>query len=199
MHALHIMFAGTGLALGALAFALQPTRQLIPVQQPPTVRPAAPIPKEWTGKPPLVTFSGSFSAERVRGITRPADQASWRDVWTRHQGERAEKDSFGEVIAPEIDWTNCMAVAIFEGLARNNRGLYVVGIEDQPERVLLRYDGRTYQTASFGDQPDRGNTVTPYGLFILPRSSKTLVIEENTQNLLGQPPIWTERARFDGV
>jgi hypothetical protein len=188
------LFAATFAGLCAAVVAAQ-----VQTAQPPRPpgRPAAPAAeKGWTGKQPLVSFIGSYSAERLAGITLHTDQESWEKVWARHKGEKVEKDSYGEAIAPEIDFSACVAVAIFGGQAVNSRGLYVVGIEESPERVLLRFDSRSYQTASFGDKPDRGNAVTPYGLFVIPRTAKPLVIEEDTQGLIGQPPIWTERARF---
>jgi hypothetical protein len=41
-----------------------------------------------------------------------------------------------------------------------------------------------------------GVQATVYGFFVLPRSSKTVVLEENVQNYLGQPPEWKERANL---
>jgi hypothetical protein len=39
-----------------------------------------------------------------------------------------------------------------------------------------------------------GEQVTVYGFFVLPRSSKTVVLEENVQNYIGGKPVWKERA-----
>ena len=42
-----------------------------------------------------------------------------------------------------------------------------------------------------------GERVTPYAIYVLPRLNKPVVIEMNTQDMIGQPPVWTEQARFD--
>jgi hypothetical protein len=34
---------------------------------------------------------------------------------------------------------------------------------------------------------------------VLPWSSKTVIVEENHQTLIGKPPIWNERARFGNL
>jgi hypothetical protein len=41
-----------------------------------------------------------------------------------------------------------------------------------------------------------GRPVTAYGFFVLPKADKTVILEENIQNLLGNPPAWQERIRW---
>ncbi len=41
--------------------------------------------------------------------------------------------------------------------------------------------------------------MTVYGFFVLPRSPKPVVLEENVQSLLGEPPVWREQARLPGA
>jgi len=35
------------------------------------------------------------------------------------------------------------------------------------------------------------------GFFVIPRTDRSIVLEEDVQNLLGKPPVWKERARFE--
>jgi hypothetical protein len=51
----------------------------------------------------------------------------------------------------------------------------------------VRVDQYRYQTVG----PDGGGElVHPYGIFVVPRSDRSVVIEEDTQNMIGEPPRW---------
>jgi hypothetical protein len=86
-----------------------------------------------------------------------------------------------------------MVVAVFQGNDVNSAGLKAVAILEEKDRLVLRFQNKSYQTMGYG-QVDEGERVTVYGFFVLPRSSKTVVLEENVQNIIGQPPVWKERA-----
>jgi len=43
------------------------------------------------------------------------------------------------------------------------------------------------------------NYTTAYGMFVLPRTDKPIVLFENVQGLIGEPPIWKEKHRFAAV
>ena len=59
-----------------------------------------------------------------------------------------------------------------------------------------RRNRRGYQTAG----PDGGGKrATPYGIFVLPRSDKELVVEEGVRTLKNEPPKWNELARFTAL
>ena len=60
---------------------------------------------------------------------------------------------------------------------------------------MFRFDDRSFQTA--GPAPEGGRVrARPYGIFVLPRSDKALVLEENIQHLKNEPPKGREVARF---
>ena len=106
---------------------------------------------------------------------------------------------------PTIDFDRCMVIAVFRGAGWNSSGISAVSISDT-DRVVFRFDDRSYQTSSdfttdgklnVDTDDDRGgNKVTPFGIFVVPRSEKELVLENNVQNLKGRPPVWKEVARF---
>lgn len=76
----------------------------------------------------------------------------------------------------------------------NSAGLTAVSATETGGRVTFRYDDKSYQT---GGPDGGGERVAAWGFFILPRSSKTLLVEENVQRLTGRDPDWKERARFE--
>lgn len=87
-----------------------------------------------------------------------------------------------------------MVVAMFHGERWNTERLELVSRDEDERRLRVRFRGRYYQTGG----PDGGGVkVTAYGIFVLARSSKPLVIEEDVQNYKHHPPKWKEQARFD--
>ena len=85
-----------------------------------------------------------------------------------------------------------MAIAIFLGKTWNSRGVSATVSEDD-ERVRVRFDSISYQTIGGADH------VTPYGVLVIPRSAKEVVLEENVQGLIGGEPVWKVRARFPRI
>lgn len=146
------------------------------------------------GSKPLVGWSGARSGVDDKQILRITSAQQWADVWSRHVGEKLEKNRFGQAQAPEIDFDVCMVVAIFEGRTWNSDGLRLEPITEDDDHILLRFGHLSYQT--FG--PDGGGVrVTPFGIYVLPRSAKPLVVEKDTNNLIGKPPVWTQIVRFE--
>lgn len=144
---------------------------------------------------PYVSWMGPGSAVESAQVVRVNTEADWQALWARHVGEKAAKDRFGRHDAPRIDFEQCCVVMVFRGKTFNSDGTQFVAGGETDAQVLLRINDQTFQTASFDG---RGGAVdcTPFGIFVLPRSTKTIVIEDNVQNLIGKPPIWKEIARL---
>jgi hypothetical protein len=103
--------------------------------------------------------------------------------------------TWGVHLIPDVDFERFMAVAVFRGKSVHCNGEYVVEMVEDADRMLLRYDSHTFQTAG----PDGGaQHVTPYGIFIVPRSNKAVVVEENVRGLKNSPAQWKEcRGRYE--
>src|SRR5262245_10989911 len=162
---------------------------------------ASPSPSPADDKPvrsiaPYVTWTGSYSARTKVGFLRITDEAEWAKVWQAHRGDQVERDSYKEAIGPQIDFKNCMVVAFFAGQSWNTRSEDLKFVDEFNDRVRLRIDPVCYQP----DGPDGGGErVTPYAIYVLPRITKPVIIEINTQDLIGAPPVWTEKARLEAI
>lgn len=144
---------------------------------------------------PYVTLAGAHSAVKTAEYHRIATQEDLTAIWLKHVGSDAARHSnyYNKAGVPLVDFERCMVVAVFGGKRINSAGIHVVSIADEKDRVLVRFDHRSYQSGAEGDR------VTPFGFFFTPRSGKPLVLEENVQNLIGGAPKWKERARFDAI
>jgi hypothetical protein len=84
-----------------------------------------------------------------------------------------------------------MVNAIFRGNGWNSAGLQAVSIAENKGRLIFRFDEKAYQTAG----PDGGGqVVTVYGFFVILKSTKDIVFEQNVQGRKGKPPVWKTRA-----
>lgn len=106
-------------------------------------------------------------------VTKGAD---WKSLWAEHAP--------GEV-PPEIDFDLEMAIALFAGSTWNSRGYYVeYFLRGDNDGVVMRVNQRSYQSSGGADR------VTPFGIFVIPRTEHTVIVEENVQDLIGKAPLW---------
>ncbi len=148
---------------------------------------------------PLVAWSGPVSAIKKPEFVRITGREAWEQLWERHEGG-VRRDNVGRPFAPEINFEKCEVVAIFQGTRTNSNGVFAVQVIDEPDRIRFRFDERTYQVAfalnDDGAKPPPLPPCAPYGLFVLPRSSKPIVIEENVQGMKDQPAKWKQCAEL---
>jgi hypothetical protein len=147
--------------------------------------------------PAYVTWRGAHSRLTERCQYRITTEKEWVDLWLRHVGHKPKGKSYdlwqNPANAPHVDFDTCMVVAIFQGSAWNRAGVVAKSVTAKADCLRFRFRDDGYQTAG----PDGGGVrVTAYGMFVLPRSAKPLVLEENVQNQIGAPPVWKERHRF---
>lgn len=146
-----------------------------------------------TGKP-CVAISGADSHVTVPRCLRITSADQWERVWQQHKGVKPTDsyDSFYDPLTlPKVDFNAYMVIAVFQGSTENCAGLQAVSMTEEDRRILLRFSTNAYQTGA--STPDRGvHKVTPYGFFVVPRSAKAMVIQQQIPR--SEPPKWKERA-----
>jgi hypothetical protein len=144
---------------------------------------------------PYVTLAGAASKIAAKEYDRITTHDELVKVWLRHMGADPARhnDFYNEAGVPDVDFERCMVVAVFGGECINSAGIYAFSIAEEADRVLLRFDHRSFQSGP------EGKHATPFGFFFVPRSPKALVLEENVQSLIGGEPKWKERARFEAI
>jgi len=98
----------------------------------------------------------------------------------------------------ELDFKKEMLLVYYTGKDIDWQGIKTdLAVEDET-RILIRVHQNTFQTfsANFGSPSPPAPKTHPYGLFVLPRrEGKPVVLEHNTQGILGGPPFWKEFTR----
>ncbi len=150
----------------------------------------------WTEPKPIVAWAGSYSAIEQRQYQRITESKDWATLWTEHQGDRIERDSYGQAVVPIIDFETNMVLAIFRGNAWNIRSESLLDFSELENNIRIRFDARTYQTD--GPAEDKDYT-SAYGIWVLPRSTKSITLIENVQGLIGGPPKWKTQHTFGAL
>jgi len=103
----------------------------------------------------------------------------------------AEPDKAAAPLAKDIDFQKEFLLVISDGASSNCKGISCQEAFENDQRIIVRIRRHTFQTLG------AGVSTRPYGIMVLPRTDKSLVVENNRQIYIGGPPIWTESKRFD--
>jgi hypothetical protein len=137
---------------------------------------------------PYMSIWGADSKVKKKGYRRIDSPKALDEVWSNH---RANADLYYNG-RPEVDFDRCLVIAIFEGDSWNTAGIECKGIIEDEKSIRFRFRNRWYQTA------ESGKSASAYGFFLIPRTAKPIIIEEDVQGRLsGKPPIWKERIRLE--
>lgn len=119
-----------------------------------------------------------------------------RRAWNRHRGRSSDAPPLVSESTPQIDFDRWEVVAIFGGGTSHSDGIRIVEVVDVGRVRRVRFDSLTHQTAgSTHVMRVRRPAGAEFGFFLLPRTEREVVVEENVQNLLGAPPVWELRDR----
>lgn len=136
---------------------------------------------------PSLVLKGSNSSITKREIVLATNGKQWAAIWARHAAQKPDKAK----VAPDVNFAKSEVVCIFQGSGWNSNGVIPTEIADVGDSIRVRFDDDSYQTAG----PDGGGErCTPFGMFVIPKSSKSVTVWENTQGLMRGAPIWKLRA-----
>lgn len=145
--------------------------------------------------PAVLQLTGSYSAIEAGRIELIADEARWEAVWKEHKGKGIEKNANGFETWPIVDFDRYSVLCVFGGKGTNTNGWRLVSLADMGTHTRVRYDALRFQTASF-DGSDSRVATTAFGLFVIPRPDRELVLEQDVNSMIGAPPKWKETMRI---
>jgi hypothetical protein len=144
---------------------------------------------------PCVVITGADSKVSKCAYHRIAGMDDWTQVWLEHKGHKPDGkyDHFHNPAGvPLVDFTRFTVIGIFQGTGGNSAGISAVSLTEQPDRIVFRFVDLSYQTIG------PGKSTTSYAFFVIPRSAKPVVLEEDVQSggRTGIQPLWKERITF---
>jgi hypothetical protein len=146
--------------------------------------------KEKTVKP-LLALDGRESKNTKAGYHRIESPEAWKALWLRHNTGTEKPDKIPVTMPQaEVDFSRCMVVAVFQGKGELCDGYKVHSVLESDEQITVHIQGRYFATG-----PEVQKTAA-WGIFVLPRSTKRLLIELDTKSDKIDPPKWTKVAEF---
>lgn len=142
-----------------------------------------------SGRTALVVLSSKDSHIREQGLRRISSAKEWRNLWLEHVG-----DKYDTIHRPsmEIDFEQCMVIAIFGGDTYASWGYRVEEVRENESAVFLRYSNISYQTGytvgENAEEPAGTHDATPFAFVVLRKSKKLVVVEETTHTMDGKHP-----------
>ena len=155
---------------------------------------------------PLLTMYGTGSKVLKAKMVRVTSEKEWQALWAEHKTGPAKAnkltDEHGIV---ELDFKKVMVVAIFGGKGAISKGYSVHSMREGKKQITLRVDQHPYQIG-FRDDPAPGPELSavavierddlPWGIFVLPRAQKEIVLYEDKRSLIQDPPKWVKWKSF---
>lgn len=129
--------------------------------------------------------TGAHSNITEREYQRILNRDDFAKLWQRHT------DNIKDM--PKVDFNSNMVVAIFSGKGMNNVGVGVIKIRELDDALYFYFRPICRQTAWKGDK------VESFGIFVIPRSNKKLILEQNIQNLIDGPEKWKVVKEFEAI
>jgi hypothetical protein len=140
---------------------------------------------------PLLTLYGRNSKITAMKVLRVTSEKEWKALWMEHKtGSPDPKILPGDLEYAELDFGKGMAIAVFEGEASNCAGYSAHSISEDRERITVRL--RAHQYGSVGATP----ATQAWGILVLPRSGKEIVLERDVRSHKIGPPVWKEWKKF---
>ena len=140
---------------------------------------------------PAVVWSGAHSAIEGPAYMRITSERQWRDLWLRHSGikPKGHDELHNSPCIPTVDFSRFMVIAVFNGKLNCTQGIRVRSVTEDAKSLRVRFSVQFY--AHF-----REDITTPYGILVLPRVSKSVIVEQMGANGAKGKPTWHKKQEF---
>jgi len=122
---------------------------------------------------------------------RITSKRQWRDLCLRHS--RINLKNYDELhnfpCIPTVDFNRFMVIAVFVGKRNCTQGIRVRSVIEDAKLLRVRFSVQFY--AHF-----REDITSPYGILVLPRVSKSVIVEEMGANGAKGKPTWHRKQEF---
>ena len=139
-------------------------------------------------------MTGAYSKVSNRYYAVVTTEKEWERIWEKHSGQ-SETVLSGGGTRFTVDFDRYIIIAVFQGIQPDSRGVVAQSVDDTPAMTVFRFTNRWVSTS--GETPARtGAPYTPFGIFVIPRTPKDVVLFEEVHGVKSQHPAYTMRAQF---
>ena len=147
---------------------------------------------------PLVVLYGRESNIHKPKLVRITSKSEWEALWNEHTVGNTELPTEMKAAA-KIDFSRLMVIAVFYGDGSGCSGVDVDSVQEDDERLTIRIMEHRYQFITTPRVTPRPNEPLTYrscddawGIFVLPRINKEIVLEQDETGTIGQLPKWAK-------
>jgi hypothetical protein len=152
---------------------------------------------------PIAVLHGANSKIVKERMLRVLAEKEWKDLWSEHKLGVTDKKAMPRGFEYlDFDFDKVMIIAIFAGKGCCCDGFTCHSINERRDRIVVQVHSLTYQVgiASFpsrkvGEIPE----TQAWGILVLPRSNKEVVLERDVRDLIEDPPKWDKWVTFPSV
>ncbi len=127
--------------------------------------------------PPVIVMTGDSPHVRVARRKAIRNDVDWLTLWAEHTGKtwslhdaRTGVEAHIALNAPMIDFGRFVAVTVYAGPKKGIAGIAVERIEEEEKQVVLVIQAILARSST--------RETHPYGIFVIPRTDKAIVVRE---------------------
>jgi hypothetical protein len=162
---------------------------------------------------PYIVFTGVSNVRIPRSCRKIVSGNEWAKLWLQNEGLPIEQEEYDYYYntsrVPEIDFSNCMVIAIYEFKGALIHGLKFGGFNsieviEEKKNLVVHLSTKTFQTIERPDSLNGGepaSKTTLYSFFVIPRSTKKIMLQIDArspeQRANNSPPVWKEYSHIE--
>ena len=127
---------------------------------------------------------------------RVVNERDWQSLWSEHQFGKS-KEAAGNDVRVEFDFSHVIVIAVFQGKGILCCGYKLDSILETKDRLTLRVRALYYQLSPTADS--KHLTSSGWGVFVIPRSDKQIVLEQDVRLLVNDPPKWKKWTTISAI
>ena len=152
---------------------------------------------------PTAVFDGTHSGIKKERFVQVLDAGAWKQLWNEHRGNDAKYTETHQRFA--IDFDTHYIVALFMGENGHwcevksrirGGGEVVIGFHTSFPQTEGGPLGGGAPTAEEIAEEKKSEAMRPYAFIVLPRTVRSVAIEQDARRTLGPPAVWKHRTRF---
>jgi hypothetical protein len=134
---------------------------------------------------PTVSMYGRHTKLTEDRIQRVTSKKAWVKLWHDHSvGIESDANRFDSYDTVEVDFEKMMVIALFLPNLDNSFGISSDFIVEDNSCIRIRLNDHLTQSGL------ESASTSSWGVLVIPRSNKTIVLERNAQSRIGGPAEW---------
>jgi hypothetical protein len=135
-------------------------------------------------------ISGSESKIKKECIERITSEERLDGLWLEHKtGDTKYTGTTPKCDQIDVDFQHFMVIALVQPIRDNCGGFSAVSIEEDSNTITIRLDDHSFQSVTNAKEEEESKG-SPWGMIILPKSAKEIVLMTNEQPIIGRRPMW---------